>query len=521
MAEIIQASPLITTDRASVLPPKRPFLHSFGFWAALAIVLTILISLGFRYGAQSFFFSCITFLEVVLLFNILIIVHELGHFLAARWCGLKVEKFAIWMGKAIWSKKIDGVEYILGSIPAGGYVALPQMAPMEAIEGKTDTPKEDLPPASPWHKTIVAFAGPLFSFGLAVVFACIVWVVGKPVTYTETTTVIGYVDPTGPAAKAGLQPGDRILSVDGHHVSRFIGIGDAINWRIITSTAPSIAIEVERNGVNQTFQVNPVQQEHSFWERATPRLVRIGPADKALIVKEVLPNSPAVVAGIVPGDQFLELDGKKLYSSAMVEKYVEDHGTAPMNVKILHQGVEREVTVKPEIPVSPKGVKDAYLGIGWDIAVELAHPSPSEQVIGSAEMVVSTLGALFASHSNVSASQLSGPIGIMNIFFAVLSSPDGWRLALWLAVVINVNLALLNLFPLPVLDGGHIALSVIEWIRRRPLSMSILEPLQTACALLLIGYMLFITFFDIQDSGRIAMNAGGGEIKFAPKSGSQ
>ena len=106
----------------------------------------------------------------------------------------------------------------------------------------------------------------------------------------------------------------------------------------------------------------------------------------------------------------------------------------------------------------------------------------------------------------------------MNIFFAVLSGPDGWRLALWFAVVINVNLALLNLFPLPVLDGGHIMLSLIEWARRRPLSMKILEPLQTACALLLIGYILYVTFFDVQDSGKIAMNLGGdNEIRFAPK----
>jgi regulator of sigma E protease len=107
----------------------------------------------------------------------------------------------------------------------------------------------------------------------------------------------------------------------------------------------------------------------------------------------------------------------------------------------------------------------------------------------------------------------------MNIFFAVLSSPNGWRLALWLAVLINVNLALLNLLPFPVLDGGHILLSMIEWVRRRPLSMGILEPLQTGCALLIIGYMVFITFFDVQDSGKIAMGLGGGdqEIRFAPK----
>jgi regulator of sigma E protease len=138
------------------------------------------------------------------------------------------------------------------------------------------------------------------------------------------------------------------------------------------------------------------------------------------------------------------------------------------------------------------------------------------------QAVTGTLSALFAPHSNIGASQLSGPVGIMNILFRVLSSENGWRLALWFAVLINVNLALLNLFPLPVLDGGHIALSLIEWVRRRPLSMNILEPVQTACALALIGYMAFITFFDVQDSGKMAFGSdGGGEIKFAPKQSGQ
>src|SRR5438270_12039344 len=103
-------------------------------------------------------------LEVLLLFNLLIFVHELGHFLAARWRGLKVERFAIWFGKPIWKTKINGVEYALGSIPAGGYVSLPQMAPMEAIEGKSEgASMEPLPPISALDKIIVAFAGPLFS----------------------------------------------------------------------------------------------------------------------------------------------------------------------------------------------------------------------------------------------------------------------------------------------------------------------------------------------------------------------
>src|SRR6476619_3163814 len=114
-------------------------------------------------------------IEVLLLFNLLIFVHELGHFFAARWRGMKVDRFAIWFGKPIWKKKINGVEYALGWIPAGGYVALPQMATMEAIEGKSDNSEQPLPPISPLDKIIVAFAGPLFSFLLAVFFAVIVW----------------------------------------------------------------------------------------------------------------------------------------------------------------------------------------------------------------------------------------------------------------------------------------------------------------------------------------------------------
>ena len=143
-------------------------------------------------------------LEVIVLFNALIIVHELGHFLAARWRGLVVERFGIWFGKPLFEREYGGVKYSLGTIPAGGFVALPQMAPMEAIEGKGEEVPKDLPPISVLDKIIVAFAGPLFSFGLAYVFAVIVWAVGKPVSESDTTTTIGYVIDGSPAQKAGL-----------------------------------------------------------------------------------------------------------------------------------------------------------------------------------------------------------------------------------------------------------------------------------------------------------------------------
>src|ERR1700736_2177580 len=144
-------------------------------------------------------------LEVLVLFNLLIVVHEIGHFLAARWRGLYIEKFGIWFGKPIWKKTINGVQYSLGSLPFGGFVALPQLAPMDIIEGKADVDRSQLPPVSAIDKIIVAIAGPLFSLLLAFVIAALIWVVGYPVSEADTTTTVGYVLPESPAANI-IQP---------------------------------------------------------------------------------------------------------------------------------------------------------------------------------------------------------------------------------------------------------------------------------------------------------------------------
>src|SRR5437667_2831824 len=168
-------------------------------------------------------------LEVLILFNLLIVVHELGHFLAARWRGLYIEKFGVWFGKPLWKKKINGVQYSLGSLPFGGFVALPQLAPMDIIEGKADMDRAKLPKISALDKIIVAIAGPLFSLLLALFFAAVVWAVGHPGSEADSTAVVGYVAPESPAQKAGLKPGDKILEVDGKPVRRFLGMTDSVS----------------------------------------------------------------------------------------------------------------------------------------------------------------------------------------------------------------------------------------------------------------------------------------------------
>ena len=470
-----------TTRRRTPRTPQSPTaFRNFRFLGFLVFFFCIIIPYAYFHGFGTFFFSVITFAEVILLFNILIIVHELGHFLAAKWCGLKIDKFAIWFGKPIWSKTVDGVEYILGSVPAGGYVALPQMAADGSDRGQVRHAPGGAAARVAVAKNHRRVCGDrLFSFGLALVFATLVWIVGKPTTSTEKTTTIGYAIPGGPAAKAGLQTGDIITSINGHKVTRWAGVDTGVTWQIMTANVTPLVMEVVRNGEAKTFDVTPEvdpSATHHWWDRNAPFKIQIAPEVKNLTVGKILPYSPAAVAGIQKGDQLMTLDGTPLLNYFAIYQHLKDTPNAALNMTVLRDGKTLPIVVQPEKPISPTDIPkdEPQTAIGLDlddnVDVVMDHPTPWHQVHESVDMVRGTLSALFAPHSKVSATQLSGPVGIMNILFSVLSSDNGWRMALFFAVVINVNLAMLNLFPLPVLDGGHIALSLIEWVRRRPLS---------------------------------------------------
>ena len=517
-------------------------------------------------------------IEVLVVFNLMIIVHELGHFLAARWRGLVIEKFGIWFGKPLWKKTINGVEYSFGSLPFGGFVALPQMAPMEVMEGKTETPREQLPPVSALNKIIVAFAGPLFSFLLAVVFATLVWFAGRPVSEAEATTTIGYVLPESPADHAGLKVGDKIIDVDGHAVRRFSGMGsDSITWGIIRSEGDTIPITVERtvNGATQTITLNPKPEIEPTkpWMRKALREIGILPAQHPMVaqvqpgspaekaglkpndillrindepaytleavaeyvknhpnasytlavdrdgrtlqfpfaplgatVHEVLPDSPAAAAGLKSGDVITAVDGKPMPDGVAISEYIRAHGNQQVVFTVRDGSATRSVSITPLIPVGESvpriglELEDEF-GIAQDMygKFEVLHPDPLEQVHSSMMTIFNTVGAIASSKSDVKLQHMGGPIMMMRLYYMFFQSREGWRLALWFSVVLNVNLALLNLLPIPVLDGGHITLALVEAIRRRPVNVRFLEVVQTGCAVMIIGFMLYIAFFDVQD----------------------
>jgi regulator of sigma E protease len=251
------------------------------------------------------------------------------------------------------------------------------------------------------------------------------------------------------------------------------------------------------------------------------RQIKILPAESAVIA-EVKADSPAAAAGLERGDQVVEVNGNKLFHYAFLSEYIEDHPEQTLALKVERLGKDCPVTLKPEKPVSPPGEKPR-IGIVWDAngKTSLAHPGAIEQVDASVSAMFETFGALFARHSDIKPQHLGGAVKIMDVYYRLFNSEQGWRLAIWFSVLMNVNLALLNMLPIPVLDGGHILLALIEGVRRKPISARALNIIQTGCATALIAFMVYIAFYDVQDLPWHHSKEKPADIKFAPKQSSK
>lgn len=444
---------------------------------------------------------------VVLFFNFMIFVHELGHFLAGKWRGAYIDRFQIWFGRPIWKKKIWGVTFGLGWIPAGGFVSLPQLESMEGIEGQADVP-ENLRPLKPLDKVIIAAAGPLFSLLLAYAFAVVVWGAGKPVGETLGTTV-GYVQPDSPAAVAGVLPGDKILAVDDKPVTKWMGNMEGVRELIALSEHEQIKLTIARPGQDEPVTIFSTYKlpETKWWQRKAMRQVGVMPAAPA-VVGGVLPGSPAALAGIQPGQVVTHVNGLPVYSPYVVQLASATGESVELTLRAPdgEQGGGSVVRLAAAVPGNWQGKPGAQpiLGIVWGEpvdAMQLEHPTPQAQVSQSVHWMWSTLEKLFAPGSSVKMEHLSGPVGIGSYIYKMMGAENGmgWRLVLWFAVVLNVNLAILNILPLPVVDGGHVTLGIIEMLRGKPVSGHLLDWVMRLFIIFLMAFFLFVTFKDVGD----------------------
>ena len=422
---------------------------------------------------------------VLVLFGAAIFIHEFGHFWVARKLGMKVEEFAVGFGPKIRSWKRDGIEYSIRWIPAGGFVKLPQMITAEALEGQ---PAEEVPPAPPLHKILVAFAGPFMNVVFAFAIATVIYFVGLPIPVNPA--VIGYVEPGSAEAKLGIQGGDRIVSVNGEKVKSW---QDVVTSTVFARTSV-LPVVIEHDGKESTYQLQTTADN-----TIGLKLLNLDPRDHPEVM-EVSSGSVAEKAGLKQGDHILSFAGVPIASRDQLIDLIRKRGGQTTEIRVDRGAQKVALNITPIIdPTTKNGRIGIALGVSSTqiYIVQKPGPTPLEQVRDVMDKTFATIGALIHSReTGVGAKDLSGPVGILAVLANAVNSD--YRLALSFLVLLNINLTIINLLPIPVLDGGHILMAIIEKIRRRPLSIKFVEYTTTGFAVLLISFMLYVTFFDIK-----------------------
>ena len=441
---------------------------------------------------------------VVLFFGGSIFVHELGHFLAARKRGAKVERFSIGFGPAIWSRRgKDGVEYRLSWIPLGGYVLLPQLADLGPVEGESTTDVTKLPPMDYTSKMLILVAGAAFNILFAFALACVVWLVGEPTFSELNTTRIGTVNAVikladgttvpNPAAEAGLQAGDNVKSIDGHVVANFEDIlnGVLLGKGRASDDRRKAVFVIERAGKTLEIVVYP-----RLLGDDKIRISGVEPAED-LTAESLLPDWPAALAGIKPGDRVVAVDGKPVFQRVAISEHLAKNASRPSEFLLQRGPAQLTLRIQPRLDTDERTGKSVpRIGLRYRDNIVVLHPTPWAQVSNDVVTTFRTLGALLSPSSDIGPSKLSGPIGIAR----ALHQQAQWdiRRALWFVILVNVNLAIFNLLPIPVLDGGQILFATIGRIRRRELPANFIMATQSAFFIILMSLIVYVSFFDVK-----------------------
>ena len=437
---------------------------------------------------------------VIFFFGASIFVHELGHFLAALWRGLKVTRFSIGFGPRLWTWKREGIEYCISLLPIGGYVALPQLGHMEMIEGKAEEEIESK--SISWtSKVIVLVAGAFFNVLFALLVASLLYLLGgRPVQATNDTTRIGFVPQSisidgeilqNPAFSAGLRQGDIITAIDGEPVHRW----EEVDLKVIMGSGktrddrPMSTFSLLRQGEAINVDIFPI-----IGGPERTRLVHLRPATPAIVGK-LMKNSPAERAELMEGDEILTMAGSQIISVEQISQYVGKVDETPIEFTIRRDGKVITKIIQPvSIQINPQGEYAPMLGIRWMPGTTTLRENPFTQLKNVIHLTFTTLERLFHPGSDIGIRHLSGPLGIGTLIFQFALAD--FRYVLWIVVIINVNLAILNLLPIPVLDGGHIALASLERLLGKPMPQNLLLSLQSAFLILLLSLMVYVTIFD-------------------------
>ncbi|MEO8504691.1 MAG: RIP metalloprotease RseP [Acidobacteriota bacterium] len=421
-----------------------------------------------------------TILAFVFALGTIIFVHESGHLLVAKAFGMRVLTFSLGFGKRLFGWKRGETDYRVSLFPLGGYVKLGGELPDE----RTDDPKEFLNRPR-WQRIVVYLAGPTMNVVLAILLIAIVFMIGIEVPdLQDIPPVLGTVEAGSSAAAAGLQPGDTIVEVKGKAMSRWQDVG----FEMMTSANRPLALTVDHNGVRRAVEVTPGKvPNYDFGDTAGMYPV-VRPR-----VMQVLAGAPAEAAGFKPEDTIRKVDGKPVTDPQDFVQYIETHASQLVKVEVDRAGqlVTLEVTPLPKAEGKGK--------IGISVGVYQRFP-PGRAIVESAkynwhitQQTFAVLGKIFK-REIAAKSALSGPIEIASMSGAAARS--GFKNLLYFMGFISISIGILNLLPVPILDGGQITILIIEGILRRDLSMVTKERLAQVGFVMLMALMATVLYFD-------------------------
>ena len=438
-------------------------------------------------------------LFILFFFGFCIFIHEFGHLLAAMWRGLHIEKFSIGFGKPILKWRKNNIDYLLSWLPFGGYVALPQLDPSDNPKTSVGDP---LPLAKPVDRTITAVAGPLFNILFGFALACIIWQVGVEGPPPAESFTVGHIPKTytgpggntqsNPEYEAGLRVGDVVTAVNGETFTK--GWQEAAEL-IVYSPNGKVKLTVLRDGKPKIISYGLVPNSE-FDGLGYPFMNPLLPTT----VGDVVKDSPAMRAGLKKGDILSEINGERVINSGMLVEKIQEVGSAAITLKITRGDSE---LVIPNIRAETKildGTETYLIGIHIETSSGefiKYYPTPIQQFTDVIVRTYKTFRGLFDPANPIKAKHMSGPVGIFHMLYLVVSNA-GIMAALNLVIIITFSLAIINLFPLPILDGGHITLGIIEMVTHRRIPTKVNLCLSYAFAVLILGFIVYVSLYDVK-----------------------
>jgi regulator of sigma E protease len=427
----------------------------------------------------------VTILSVSVVLGIMVLVHEWGHFIVAKAFGVRVEIFSIGFGPRLWGRKSGDTDYRISGLPLGGYVKMAGDNPLEERKGDPD----EFLSKPRWQRALIAVAGPAMNIILSIVLIAGIYMHGsKEPAYLDQPMVLAGVLPDSTAQKAGLAAGDHVVKINGTSNPTW---DRALLELMSTLPGHSLTLIVDRGGQEVSITVPASQSMEDIFGYPANRL----------LIGSVTPGMPAERSGIQTGDEVLKVNGNPLASGTEFPSLVEKSQGGPLDLEIRRGERTIHLEVHPQQVGVKNGVTQWQIGVGLQVGEMVDRRLPFGAAIAEsigmntlmARQVAFVVVELF--RGNISLKQLEGPLGIARE--SGRAARQGASELLKLMAMIGVNLAILNLLPIPPLDGGHILLLFIEGSIRRDLSIRVKERFVTVSMVFLLLVFAIVMYNDV------------------------